>query len=96
MERDENQEMDFTHEAEIADEIVNLSTEKESKPVLKEANSNLPVYKEDNQVIVGGGVPKIKIDDSILKAALKGNKGEWAVEFELVQCEKATDEYINS
>jgi len=30
-----------------------------------------------------------------LKAALKGNKGEWAVEFDLVKCEPATDEYIN-
>jgi len=48
LDRDENQDLDFSKEAERAqEEIVNLSTI-EKKPVLQETNSNLPVYKEDD------------------------------------------------
>lgn len=43
-------------------------------------NSNI-VYKEDNQIIVGLGIPKINIAPSIAQAALKGNQGENIVTF---------------
>lgn len=47
-------------------------------------------------MIVGDGVPKINIAPSILEASRKGCKGEERVEFEMIKCEMATDDYIKS
>lgn len=48
-------------------------------------NTNI-VYKEDNQLIIGLGIPKINIAQSIVDAALKGNSGENAFTFWMLKC----------
>jgi hypothetical protein len=88
---------EFGREAELVMEnLVNVQVHKPD--VLKEPNRDIskPVYKEDNQAIVGDGVPKINIAPGILEAAKKGNRGEWRVEFEVIKCERATDDYVKA
>jgi hypothetical protein len=54
----------------------------------------VPVFREDNQAIIGQGVPKINIAPGILEAAKRGNRGEYRIDLEMHRCERATEDYV--
>lgn len=97
LERDEKADLDFTSKARDSS---CLNVEVQYSEVLKESNKNYPlrtsVYKEDDQEIVGEGVPKINIAPAIIEAAKRGNRGENQVFFSMTKCTRPTPDFIET